>query len=228
VTFTAPLDLPALPQGVQYCGPAVPEEATEIDGGMTFTVLWARYRIHGLNVSIGWTVGHLMGDFREPNKLYIDFDSSNYAIETTEQSESDDYSPTQAFDGITTTLLRAIPMAHARALMRGRHEQLSVSGLREDLSPLPRRVETDRDYVHVAMAYVALVNGSSVEPIRRLGEWTDESADTWSARLRRARARGVLLGKGREARIAPSYQADANELWRELRTARNRIVHGYK
>lgn len=224
MTSTAPPDLPALPAGVEYIGQPFPDEKPDSDTGMPVTILKARYRVRGLRVTIGWTVGHRMGNFREPNELQIHFDSSDYGMSATEPG-IDDYAPAQAFDGITTNLLRAIPMAHARALMRGRHEQLLVSGLREELSPLPARVETDRDYVHVAMAYVSLVNGSSVEPIRRLGEWTDESVDTWSARLRRARSRGVLLGKGREASIAPAYQAVADELWLELR-AQNRSSDG--
>ena len=70
--------------------------------------------------------------------------------------------------------------------------------------PFPSRVESDRDYTHVAIAYVALVD-VSVEPIKRLAEWTGESIDTWSARLRRARAKGILEGKGRQAKIGPAY-----------------------
>lgn len=217
--------LPPLPEGVQFIGPPHPEEGSEVDGGITFKVLWARYRVHGLNVSIGWTVGHIMGDFREPNKLRIDFDASEYARTESNESGEDGYAPSQALDGITTSLLRAIPMAHARALMRERHEQLTVGDIREELSPLPARVETDRDYVHISMAYVALVNGSSIEPIKRLAEWTDESVDTWSARLRRARAKGILLGKGRHARIAPEHQTVANALWDERR-AENRKSYG--
>lgn len=213
---STPPPLPALPEGVQFIGRPFPEEGTDTEGGMTFTVLWARYRIHGLNVSIGWTVGHIMGDFREPNKLRIDFDASDYAL--TEEASTDSYAPAQALGGITTSLLRAIPMAHARALMRERHEQLTVGSLRQALAPLPSRVESDRDYVHISMAYVALVNGPSVEPIKRLAEWTGESVDTWAARLRRARTRGILLGTGRQARIAPEHQAEADNLWVELRT----------
>lgn len=217
--------LPPLPDGVQFLGPPRPEERSEKEGGRKFKVLWARYRVHGLEVSIGWTVGHIMGDFREPNKLHIDFDASEYARTESDETREGSYAPAQALDGITTSLLRSIPMAHARALMRERHEQLSVGEIREGLSPLPARVESDRDYVHISMAYVALVNGSSIEPIKRLAEWTDESVDTWSARLRRARAKGILLGKGRHARIGPEHQSVANALWTELR-AENRKSHG--
>lgn len=184
-------------------------------------MLTAAYRVHGLTVAISWVIGHKMGSFREPNKLTIDFDSLAYAQELAETGE--DERP-EAFDGITTSLLRSIPMAHARALMRDQYEQLAVAGVRKEVTPLPPRVEDDEDYVHVAQAYVSLVQ-VSVEPIKRLAEWSRESPDTWSARLRRARAKGVLVGKGREARIAPAYQAVANEIVTRLRS-RKEQGHG--
>src|SRR4051812_38109836 len=104
--------LPALPDGVEHLGSR--EETTE-DGGLSLPVLRAYYRVHGLTVEIGWISGHPMGDFREPNSLQIDFDSFDYAM-------SDDASPertgNRAFEGITTSVLRSIPMAHAKALMQ--------------------------------------------------------------------------------------------------------------
>lgn len=212
------LDLPQLPEGVEYFGADDgPEEVTYQQEGMTYTDLWARYKVHGLDVRIGWVIGHLMGNFREPNKLSIDFDASEYAMS---------YDPTgaaeqsKAFEGITTSVLRSIPLSHARALMRDRHEQLSVAQVKEDITPLPSRVETDRDYVHVASAYVAL-GPISVEPIKRLSEWSGESVDTWSARLRRARAKGILEGKGREARIAPAFEEQSNEIWTTMRARKD-------
>ncbi|WP_255770052.1 hypothetical protein [Pseudarthrobacter sulfonivorans] len=206
--------LPPLPDGVKCLTPNGPTLREYEDGGITFPMLTAVYRIHSLTVTISWVVGHLMGSFREPNKLTIDFDSLAYAQELEETGE--DERP-EAFDGITTSLLRSIPMAHARALMRDQYEQLAVAGVREEVTPLPSRVEGDEDYVHVAQAYVSLVQ-VSVEPIKRLTEWSMESPDTWSARLRRARSRGVLVGKGRDARIAPAYQAVANDILTRIRT----------
>ncbi|MBG6182012.1 hypothetical protein [Arthrobacter sp. CAN_A1] len=219
------LELPTLPAGVKYLGrPEGPDEASEPDGGLEFKVLWARYEISGLSVRIGWTVDHMMGSFRAPNRLHIDFDSFNYG---TAPETAEGFAPEQAFDGITTHVLRSVPMAHARALMRERYEQLFVLSLHEALSPLPTRVESDRDYVHVAMAYVALVNGGSIEPLKRLSEWTNESDDTWSARLRRARTRGVLLGKGRQAELSPKCQKVADEIWSQLREAKGAASGGH-
>lgn len=209
-------ELPPLPDGVKCLTPTGPVVGTYEDGGMKFPILWAYYEVHGLKVSIGWVVGHMMGSFREPNKLSIDFDASSYA-ESYDQADAKERN--EAFEGITTSLLRSIPMAHARALMRDQYEQLAVADVRSEVTPLPPRVEEDEDYVHVAQAYVSLVQ-VSVEPIKRLAEWTGESPDTWSARLRRARARGILLGKGRQAEIAPAHQETANQILTRLRKRR--------
>lgn len=228
-TFSLPLHpcyrrrmtTPALPQlspNVEYLGsPDGPYEVQINDGGLLLTVLRANYRVHGLRLEIGWVVGHKMGNFREPNQLNIDFDSSDYG------STPDGERRAKAWDGITTSVLRAVPMAHARALMRDRHEQLSVVDVRRDITPLPARVETDRDYVHVASAYVAL-GKVSVEPIKRLAEWSGESIDTWSARLRRARAKGILEGTGRNAEISSAFQDLSHEIWAEMRERRGRTA----
>lgn len=201
--------LPQLPPHVRYQGPddGPDEVPVEVDG-VPLTMLKAQYSVHGLAVEIGWYVGHEMGGFREPNKLTIDFDAEEHTTTG------------KGLDGITTSVLRSIPMAHARALMRARHEQLSVIDVRRDITPLPARVETDRDYVHIASAYVAL-GDVSVEPIKRLAEWSGESIDTWSARLRRARAKGILEGKGRDAHIAAAFLDQSNGIWVEMRARRD-------
>ncbi|GKV72035.1 hypothetical protein [Pseudarthrobacter sp. NCCP-2145] len=201
--------LPDLAPNVEYRGPEDgPFVERYKDGEKAWTVLYARYLVNGFAVSIGWDIGHPMGHFREPNKLEIKFDEFEFGTNETPSAES--------FDGITTSLLRSIPMAHARALMRTHHEQLSVADVRDHFTPFPSRVDTDRDYIHVAGAYVALME-VSVEPIKRLAEWTGESIDTWSARLRRARAKGILEGKGRQARIAPAYLKTMDEIWAAIR-----------
>lgn len=205
--MTTPV-LPQLAPNVRYLGSKDgPDEVQTRMDGLTLPMLQARYSVHGLMVEIGWVVGHPMGSFREPNRLTIDFDAEEYAKSP---------GAANALDGITTSILRSIPMAHARALMRARHEQLSVRDVRRDITPLPARVETDRDYVHVASAYVALGN-LSVEPIKRLAEWSGESVDTWSARLRRARGKGILEGKGRDSRISPGFLDLSHQIWAEMR-----------
>lgn len=206
--MTSP-QLPSLAANVRYRGkPTGPEVEKSANGS---TTLWARYLVQGFAVSIGWEVNHPQGSFREPNKLDIDFDPQNYAESTPVKGGA-----AGSLEGITTALLRSIPMAHARALMRDHHEQLSVADIRRDITPFPSRVETDRDYTHVASAYVAL-GEVSVEPIKRLAEWSGESIDTWSARLRRARSKGILEGKGRQSRITPAFTGMRDEIWSTMR-----------
>ncbi|MBT2536246.1 hypothetical protein [Arthrobacter sp. ISL-69] len=207
------VQLPDLAPNVEYRGPKEGPAIEEyVDGEADVTALWARYLVNGFAVSIGWDVGHPMGHFREPNKLSIEFDVFEHGTNE---------APTEgSLEGITTALLRSIPMAHARALMREHHEQLSVTDIRRDITPFPTRVETERDYTHIAAAYVAL-GEVSVEPIKRLAEWSGESIDTWSARLRRARAKGILEGKGRQARIAPGFLSMKDEIWSSMRARKD-------
>lgn len=208
--------LPELPDNVEYLGDA--DHLHEVPGkvgGLPVTTLWASYRVDEFTVNIGWTVGHPFGSFREPNKIVVDFDSDSFAHKHGQEG-SDNSGQPFALSGITTKVLRKIPMAHARALMREKYESLSVADVRREITPLPSRVETDHDYVHITAAYVAL-GSTSVEPIKRLSEWTDESPETWSARLRRARAKGILEGTGQHARVAPAYQQQADEIWTTMR-----------
>lgn len=208
--------LPALGPNVEFLGDiSGPDEKAAGTHGSPYHRLSARYRVDNFSIEIGWTIDHDMGSFREPNELKIDFDEFLYERLTrgTEQQVG-------PLDGITTSVLRSIPMAHARALMRDRHEQLSVAALKDEITPLPARVDSETDYVHVSCAYVAL-GSCSVEPIKRLAEWTGESVDTWSARLRRARAKGILEGRGRHSRIAPSYLKQSNEIWSMMRARKD-------
>lgn len=212
--------LPTLPKDVEYLGKhAEVEEEVTLEGGLTLPILRARYKVHGLNVVIGWIIGHPMGDFREPNSLEIGFDAFGYAMADDDSVERTERA---AFEGITTSVLRSIPMAHAKALMQERYEQISIAEIRSSLSPLPSRVETEQDYVHMAVAYVA-VAAVSVEPVKRLAEWTGESVETWSARLRRARAKGILVGKGRSSQIAPALDGAVNALWTDMRARKDSL-----
>lgn len=205
--------LPDLASNVEYRGPKDgPDVKPRGNDERKWTALLAKYLVNGFAVSIYWDIGHPMGHFREPNELNIEFDPFEYG---TSEARSE-----VSFDGITTSLLRSIPMAHARALMREHHERLSVADIRRGITPFPSRVETDRDYTHVASAYVALCE-VSVEPIKRLSEWSGESIDTWSARLRRARAKGILEGKGRQARIAPAFVSMKDEIWAAMRARKD-------
>lgn len=211
--------MPPLSEDVELLKAADPISEKPGDvGGYPITTLSVRYRVEVFTVKIGWTVGHPMGPFREPNELEIDFDAEWFANHQNQQIGTAE-SESLALGGLTTRILRKLPVAHAQALMRDQYEHLEVEEVKRDLSPLPSRVETDEDYVHIAAAYVAL-GASSVEPIRRLHEWTGESPDTWLARMKRARSRGILLGTGNKARMSASFQEQSNQLWARLRARR--------
>ncbi|WP_442545000.1 hypothetical protein ACSBOX_04540 [Arthrobacter sp. KN11-1C] len=188
----------------------LPEGIVLLSGPNNFSDLGLRgveiiYRMHGLELKIGWTVSP-PDYFKAPDRLSI---SSEQPLVDYMESDADRMSAheLEMFGGITTQFLREIPMAHARHLLRPAYEALSVGLVREDMLPMPSRIESDEDYVHVACAYVDLVTGPSAEPIRWLSEWTGVKGATWSARLQRARARGILVGRGRSASISPQFKA---------------------
>lgn len=212
-------ETPPLPPGVEYLGDADAPPLVELDDekdqdGNHVKLIVAYYRVHGLRVKIGWMVGHPMGGFSQPNLVNIDFDS--FAYGTSPDGDASEFS--EVFDGVTSSVLRAVPIGHAMALMRGTHERLSLQDVEHGITPLPTRVVSDWDYAHISAAYVDLVRSHSVQPIQRLSDWTGESVDTWFARLRRARAKGILRGKGREASIAPAYWPLVDEIRASLRS----------
>lgn len=94
------------------------------------------------------------------------------------------------FGGVTTDVLRSIPLAEARRLM----EEVSVHALKSQDSRLyvPRRVDTPRDLALFAAVYVSLVDQGSTRPLERMSSVTGVSRNTLSARIRRARDRGLL------------------------------------
>lgn len=190
--------LPPLPDGVFFKDGPSPRK---IEG---LRVLEVTYKVHGLHVVIGWTV-HPPQYFEKPDRLAISPNETiiDFLMSGREAMTADEE---LMYGGVSTAVLRAIPMAHARALMRSPYERLLLESVQESLSPLPVRVESDEDYVHVSAAYVDLVSAGSVEPIKRLAEWSGEKAKTWSARLGRARSRGILTGMGNSSRISDAYQ----------------------
>lgn len=203
-------DLPPLPNGVKYLGDASsppPVEPQSVDG-QPVQMIYASYLVHGYLVKISWMVGHPMGGFSRPNKIEIDFESFSYG--TAEADEAEEFST--VFEGVTSSVLRSVPIGHAQALMRGLHERLSLQDVEQRITPLPSRVESDRDYVHISAAYVDLIRSHSAQPIQSLSDWTGESPDTWFARLRRARTKGILRGKGNGASVAPKYWPLVDEI----------------
>lgn len=217
-------EIPSLPKGVKYLGDpeAPPEVKPDTVDGYSVQMIHASYRVHGYVVKISWMVGHPMGGFSRPNKIEIDFESFSYGI--AEDHEAEEFS--NIFEGVTSSVLRSVPIGHAQALMRGLHERLSLQDVEQRITPLPSRVESDKDYVHVSAAYVDLVKSHSIQPIQRLCDWTGESPDTWFARLGRARKKGILRGKGHEASVAPEYWRLVDEIRAELRQAKKAAKNG--
>lgn len=193
--FMVESEEPSLPEGVEHR--SGPRETTKLG----LAVVEIEYRMHGLGLTIGWTVNP-PNYFHSPDRVEIS--PEDPLVEFLEQGR--ELSP-EMYNGVTKPFLRAIPMAHARYHLRTPYEQLSARLVRERFMPIPARIETDEDYMHVACAYVELVTGPSAEPIRRLYEWTGVKAATWSARLQRARARGILVGRGRGAQISEKFSA---------------------
>ena len=193
--------VPKLPEGVvHHAGPREGDPSATLG----LAVVEIEYRMHGLELVIGWTVNP-PNFFAAPDRItikpdgpLIDYMSGDNPDMTEAQREM--------FEGVTKPFLRSIPMAHARYVLRGPYEQLSVRLVKDTYMPMPDRVEDDEHYMHVACAYVALVTGPSAEPIRRLYEWTGVQPATWSARLQRARQKGMLVGRGRHAHIAPAFK----------------------
>ncbi|WP_143111409.1 hypothetical protein [Arthrobacter sp. ov118] len=185
---------PNLPGGVEFH--SGPREVT-VRG---LPAVEIEYRMHGLGLKIGWTVSP-PNYFKAPDRVEISPEEplSEFLL------GGPDIKP-EMYNGVTKPLLRSIPMAHARQHLRAPYEQLSVRLVQERFLPIPIRIETDAEYMHVACAYVELVTGPSAEPIRRLNEWTGVKAPTWSARLQRARAKGILVGRGRHAHISPDFK----------------------
>lgn len=209
--------LPQLPPDVELLNPDDPiwQKEDGSFGPWKVVRLWCAYRVDVFRVEIGWTFGLRIGDFREPDQLKIKADS-DWLAEKHDQTANTSQEVTLGLGGLTTKVLRKLPTSHARALMRDRYESLGVAEVKKLLSPLPTRVVEDHEYVHIASAYVAIAS-TSLEPVRRLAEWTQESVDTWFARLKRARARGILEGTGQNARICAKFQEASAHLWKVKR-----------
>lgn len=90
-------------------------------------------------------------------------------------------------DGLTTDLLRVLPLADARKRIRALQPPEPFD--------IPAKVETDAEYARFAAAYVDAVRAGKRRPIERLQAATGVSRNTLSARVRRARERGFLTGQ---------------------------------
>lgn len=203
--------LPALPVGVEHIGGREPL-VTDVElGERTWTIVFTEYRAKDLRIRIGWDVGHPRGISRNPSMLDVQLEAMHRGGEPFLNRGGRG----ETVDGITTAVLRSVPMAHARAFLRPTYEELALREVEGLAKELPGRVESVGDYLLISLVYLALSEGRTDQPVRQLAAWTGESVETWSARIRRARARGYIVGKGRNSTLSPAF-----------RNLRNQLVHG--
>ena len=95
-----------------------------------------------------------------------------------------------ATDGVTTDVLRAIPLADARR----RLIRLKSAALQElDGQPtVQARLVTLEDWAAFSKTYADLVSAGHKQPLQHLARLTGVSRNTLSARVRRAREMGLL------------------------------------
>jgi hypothetical protein len=97
-------------------------------------------------------------------------------------------------DGITTEMMRAVPLGEARKVIT-----YWVNRIRSEVkpesrpAPLPDRIESPEDYARVAAEYVRLINANERRPIEVMAQAWSVSRNTASARVRRAREKGYLI-----------------------------------
>lgn len=95
-------------------------------------------------------------------------------------------------DGLTTELLRAIPIADARRRIRELGRAAEAAG--DEMGwPLPSRLNTHDDWCAFAVAYVETARQSRTA-LDRMSRVTGISKKTLSTRVTRARERGYLVG----------------------------------
>ncbi|GAA4960480.1 hypothetical protein [Kineococcus glutinatus] len=93
-------------------------------------------------------------------------------------------------DGITTEVMRAIPMNDARKRLA---RLIATHMKREDQVPdVPARLETPQEWAAFANVYAELVSQGHKQPLQYLVNLTGISRNTLSARVRRAREMGLL------------------------------------
>ncbi|PRY05319.1 hypothetical protein [Kineococcus rhizosphaerae] len=103
--------------------------------------------------------------------------------------EDDSYTSVEATDGITTEIVRSLPLADVRA----EFGRLGLEWLRQeyDLTTILGRVETPEQWAQFAMIYVNIVKGTR-NPLQYMANESGVSRNTLSARVRRCRDMGFL------------------------------------
>jgi hypothetical protein len=161
----------------------------------------------GVYLVQGWTVrieASLFAPFVGPTSItveLVDAESVDAAIET---------------GGITTGVMRAVPLAEARRVIaEWGPRALAAIAPEAAPRPLPARVETPHDYALVAAEYVRLVTDGERRPIHVMAEACGVSRNTMSARVRRARDQGFIVQTGTGGRLRAELSPRAIQILNE-------------
>jgi hypothetical protein len=95
-------------------------------------------------------------------------------------------------DGLTFDVLRAVPLSDARKTLTAiKRAHRAVGVVPQEMTD---RLSTPEDWARFAQRYVALVEHGHRHPVEELRSKYGVSRNTISARVRRARERGYLIG----------------------------------
>lgn len=116
--------------------------------------------------------------------------------------------------GVTAEGLRTVPMNEIRRRLDRKVEAaLRSSGA---VPYLPERVESELELAQFASVYATLIEARHTKPLQRLSDLTGVPRNTLSARVRRARERGILspFSKEHPGSLTPRAQSLLRDLER--------------
>lgn len=148
---------------------------------------WVRYDLHGWIVELRGQASSPI-DGPEFVRLFLDWAED-------EEGKADAVVKAITSGGITTDVMRSVPMSDARkCLRRLRGEVLLVRD--QGVYDLPERMVTRDDWIAFARAYGRSAARNPQQPIAHLAAATGLSVNTINARLRRAQELGLLQRQG--------------------------------
>ncbi len=138
--------------------------------------LVVEYRVLGWYVTASAQLG---APWEGPDLIRVGWESTSEGIDTALET-----------DGVTTEVLRAIPLADARRRLRA----LRLAARREepDVPALASRLSGTRDLAEFAQVYADAIAEGRRQPLQYLAQLTGIPRNTLSARVRRARDEGLL------------------------------------
>jgi hypothetical protein len=180
---------------------AVSDAASLVYQGYDDPWLWVVYDVYGWYVRVRMQLGT---PWDGPEEVSVYPNLSDEGID-------------QAIDsavntgGITTEVLRAIPLAHARRQLR--RLRLETKGFGEGESPVRERLNSPVDWAEFAKTYADAVAAGHQNPLRHLSDISGIARNTLSARVRRTREMGFLTrpAKGSLGALTPEAQRVLDE-----------------